>query len=503
MNNIFKNVGSAKPKRSQFNLSYDKKGTCDMGQLIPVQCDMVIPGDFWDIGVQALLRMQPLVAPVMHEIDVSFHSFFVPYRLCDDDFEDAITGGDLGTSSAVFPTWSPSDVTEGSLWDFLGFPIGVTPDADNRPLDFPRIAYNMIYNEFYRDQNLITEVALTNEDILLRAWEKDYFTSALPWQQKGTAPSVPLEGTGFADFTNVIDGTGSSIELRLNPTTDLMGTVGATTYDADFIAAFNKNEIDFSSAGTFNISDLRLMYSIQAWMERNARAGSRYVEFLYSHFSIAPRDERLDIPEYIGGSKQPVIVTEVLQTESSDAATPQGTMAGHGITGLQGNIGKYRVTEFGLIMTIMSIMPKPVYMQGMDRQWRLYTKYDFPFPEFTNLSEQAIQRAEIYLDGNKTNNETVFGYQGRFDEHRVKRSMVVSGMRPNAATPYDYWHCGMWFAAAPSLNQTFIECDGTDAAGFIKDIFAVPSEPGFIFHVGNAITASRPLPFIATPGLLA
>lgn len=482
--NVYSHVGGLNPRRSAFDLSYEKKLTCDMAQLIPVMCDEVVPGDFFQIGNQAVVRFQPLVAPILHEINMYVHYFFVPYRVLWDDWEDYISGGVDGQFSDPIPEWEPTSTVEGTLWDYFGFPVGVNPDGAY-PIDFPRRAYNLVYNEYYRDENLQTEVALTNETILNRAWEKDYFTTALPWQQRGTAPALPIAGSTSAVFLQTA-GTGSVINL------------GGDDIDNRVIAAskviLDNNNVDLSTATTFDIADLRLAFQIQKWMERNARAGVRYTEFLKAHFGVAPRDERLQRPEYIGGSKSPCIISEVLQTSSTDATSAQGNLAGHGITISDAYCGKYHATEFGLIIGIMSIMPRSAYSQGIDKQWLRKTKYDFFFPEFANLSEQAILNAEICATADPLHNADIFGYQGRYDEMRTKNSQIVSGMR----TTFDYWHLGRQFdlLSPPVLNADFIKCTPR------KDIFAVPSEPGLIVNFANIIKAFRPLPYMAVPGLI-
>lgn len=475
-----------------------------MAQLIPVMCDEVVPGDFFEMGNEAVIRFQPLVAPVLHEINMYVHYFFVPYRLLwdnatPDNWETFISGGIDGDELPTIPTWEPTDTTEGSLWDYMGFPTGIDPDGAY-PIDFPRRAYNLVYNEFYRDETLVNEVALTNELILSRAWEKDYFTSALTAQQRGTAPALPISGSSFADFTNAVGGTqgyGDSISLILDQTgTPAHNTIQtqAGYYNANVLAALNKNEVDLSSATTFDIADLRLAFQIQKWMERNARAGVRYTEFLKAHFGVSPNDDRLQRPEYIGGSKSPVIISEVLQTSSTDVTSPQGNLAGHGLTISQAYCGKYHAKEFGLIIGIMSVMPRSAYSQGINKQWLKATKYDFYFPEFANLSEQAITNAEICASAAAAHNTGIFGYQGRYDELRTKQNQICGQMR----TSYDYWHLGRQFnpALPPALNGTFITCDPR------KDIFAVPTEPGLIVSFGNIIKAFRPVPLSAEPGLL-
>ena len=493
--NQFNLTGINHPGRSVFDLSYRKKLTCDMGQLIPVMCDEVVPGDHFKISTEMLIRFQPMVAPIMHEVNAFVHYFFVPYRLLWSSWEDWITGGADGQFSGTLPRWTPTNNAVGSLWDYLGFPTGVNPTGA-LPIDFPRSAYNFIYNEYYRDENLIAEVALTNENILKRAWEKDYFTSALPWQQRGIAPALPISGTTSAVWAAANFGAASG--MTQNP--NFIGVPSAAsnqilaydaTQQAKLSAVFNNNTVNLSSATTFNVADLRLAFQIQRWMERNARAGARYTEFLNAHFGVSPRDDRLQRPEYIGGMRSPVVVSEVLKT-SSDGSTPQANMAGHGITGDRQYAGDYKATEFGLIMGIMSIMPRSAYQQGIDRQWLRSTKYDFYFPEFANLSEQAIQRAEIYATGVQAENQTVFGYQGRYDEMRVKRDLVCGQMRSTFA----YWHLGRIFGSAPLLNKSFVECVPD------KRIFAVQTDPGLIVHVGNIIRATRPLPIMSQPGMI-
>jgi hypothetical protein len=461
-----------------------------MGQLIPVMVDEVVPGDIFKIGNQSVIRMQPLVAPVLHEINAYVHYFFVPYRLLWDNWEDFITGGVDGTDSHTLPRWSPPETTYigvGSLWDYLGFVPGVVPTETSSPLAFPRTAYNLIYNEYYRDENLQSEVVLTNGLLLNRNWEKDYFTSSLPWQQRGIAPALPISGIGHATWP-AVSTAGTPFDLK--------AVYGAGTnwqpYNPPTKSFLENNSIDLSTATTFNVADLRLAFQIQKWMERNARVGARYTESLQAHFGVSPRDDRLQRPEYIGGSKTPVIVSEVLQTSSTDATSPQGNMAGHGVSVASTFCGKYRATEHGLIMGIMSIMPRSMYQQGFDRSWLRRSRYDFYFPEFANLSEQAVYNCEIYATNNETANKSIFGYQGRYDEMRTKRNMVCGQMRD----VFDYWHLGRIFASAPALNSDFVKCVPD------KRIFAAPSEPGFIVQFANLIKAWRPMPIQSDPGLI-
>lgn len=513
---VFSRTGTLNPGRSVFNLSYEKKFTCDMGQLIPVMCDEVVPGDVFKIGNQFVIRMQPLVAPVLHEIDVTVHYFFVPYRILWEDWESFITGGEDGDDASVMPIWDPGvgKTAVGSLWDYLGFPTAATDPIGAYPLDFVRRAYARIFNEYYRPQEIMAEVAETNEDILYRAWRKDYFTAALLEQQRGTAPSLPVSGSTSAVWAgSIANGTiaypavTNANSATLNRSTDDShpydaGTKTALEHGTVTIpqASLNANTVDLSSATTFDVAELRLAIQMQRILERNNRAGARYVEWLNAHFGVHPRDDRLQRPEYIGGSKSPVIISEVLQTSKTDTvapASPQGNLAGHGIAANRQFCGSYRSSEFGLIMGIMSIMPAPVYNQGINRQWNSgckSTKWDFYMPELAHLSEQAILRSEIYATNVHVDNDTIFGYAGRYDEMRYKPNMVVGEM----ASTFDYWHLARQFAAAPELNSTFIMTSSTSPR---KDIFAAPTVPGFLVSFGNVIKAIRPIPIMSNPGL--
>nr|WAE43508.1 MAG: major capsid protein [Microviridae sp.] len=497
--NVFESVGSLAPGRSVFDLSFDVKTMFDMGQLIPIMCEEMVPGDRFDIGNEVVVRFQPLVSPVLHEINAYIHYFFVPYRLLWEDWENFITGGIDGAFAGVLPRWTPVNNAVGSLWDYFGFPTGVVP-AGALPMQFPMNAYNLIYNKYYKDETLVVDQLLTNENILIRAWEKDYFTSALPWQQRGTAPALPISGTSHALWDPTFFVTGgpiSPVNLQMDTTPDnrLHVTGGGAQAEINARNMFDGNDVDLGMATTFNVADLRLAFQIQKWMERNARAGARYTEFLKAHFGVSPRDDRLQRPEYIGGSRSPVIVSEVLQTSATGldgGTTPQGTMAGHGMTVDKNYVAKYHAEEYGLVMGIMSVMPRTAYSQGINRQWLRQTKYDFYSPEFANLSEQAVIEAELYASALSVDNNRIFGYQGRYDEMRFKPNLYTGEMR----TTFNYWHLGRIFGSAPLLNQSFIECVPD------KRIFAVTTEPGLIVSVGNKIKAIRPLPATSEPGLI-
>lgn len=584
MKGIHQKVRSIKPRLSAFDLSYAKLFTCEMGQLIPVMCEECIPGDVWKIANNTLIRMQPMVAPIIHDIDMFVHVFFVPYRLlfagpdtgdaAGQTWERFITGGEKagipgtpgygndGLADVSLPRWQPSIPLGGSLkhslWDYMGFPTDViSSGVALNPLDFPRRAYNFIYNNYYLDQVHQEPVSLTNENVLLRNWQKDYFTSSLPDRQKGVAPGFGVTGTGNIEFNaNFSPGSWGIPVIRLpsvspgssplplltggNVAGSVVGLYGHSNnaplaqvtssnmnwssseqLSDQFIAAFGK-------AGTQNfytdlarglriqsgslvmnadVSDFRLAFAIQRWMERNMRAGSRYFELLRSRWGVSPRDERLDRPEYIGGCRTPIVISEVLQTSETTGYHPDevlGGMAGHGISGSSQYCGTYHVKEYGLIMGIMSIMPKPSYSQGIDKNWLRESRYDFPFPEFVNLSEQAVLQGEIYWKGVPDDRNPI-SYQARYDELRINRSVYCGDMRDTL----DYWHLGRKFQNAPMINGEFIKCKPEET----RHIFAVQTiinpdtgleepVPGLIVNCGNIIRAIRPIPYMAEPGLI-
>ncbi len=502
VNSHFQKVDQLRPKRSLFDLSYTKMFNCEMGQLIPVMCDEAVPGDIFKIANDTVIRFAPMLAPIIHQVDMSVHYFFVPYRVLWDDWEGFIT---QTNANVVLPKWKPTKKSKFSLWDYFGFPVDKdfsTPTV----LDFPRMAYNFIYNEYYRQQDIVDEIALTNEDILYRSWAKDYFTSALSARQRGPAPKINL-GTS-AKFFAKDPGDASRVTYNLDKFRVTHSQAYSSTYEDAvvteiktagghpvpsklFTAMLNNNKV----SAFFDVSDLRRVLAVQRWLERNMRAGTRYTEFLRSHYGVAPRDERLDRPEYIGGVKSPVVISEVLQTSQSDNTTKQpiGKMAGHGLGVMSNMAGVSRVYEHGLIMGIFSVMPSPSYSQGVNRQWTRESVYDFYFREFANLSEQPIKNSEIYLQGDSDDNG-IFGYAGRYDEMRVKNDMYVADMRDTL----NYWHMGRVFANAPSLNKEFLECKPSKR-GFS---FQTDSIPSLIVSSRNKIKAVRPMPSVNIPSIL-
>lgn len=551
----FTQIKALRPGRSVFNLNYEKKFDCDMGKLIPVACEEMVPGDTFKISNECVIRFQPLVAPILHEVNCYVHYFFVPTRLICEDWENFITGGVDGDDATILPRFGyDSDQLESaeavgphSLYDYFGFPVisksgggytypgedtvEGTPAYNYRPLAFPWRGYAKIYNEYYRDETLQEEVDLDNVKVLNRNWTKDYFTSALPFPQRGQTLALPIVGSTSAVWDNSIDaisyfGTfsnsigenklytsslSSSPDASIKVNRSNQATSGYPYFSSIGKDRLNNNIVDLGQTSSVSINKLREAFQIQKWMERNARGGVRYQEFLLSHFGVSATDQRLQRPEYIGGSKSPILVSEVVQTAQGTSgsigpATPIGRLAGKAITADRNYIGSYTASEFGYLYAIMSVMPKPSYQNGVAKQWLRSSRYDFYFPEFSHLGEQPVMEEEIYAlpgdstytptEGDPIGNATIFGYQARYNEMRMNQNMVCGNLR----NTLDYWHCGRQFDTPPSLNSDFITCDASHDD--LKRIFEVETEPGLIVNFANIITGIRPIPKFGEPGLI-
>lgn len=472
---IFTKVKLTKPKKSAINLSHERKFSCNMGELVPILCQEVLPGDSFQLRLEQLVRFQALKSPMMHRVDVQTHFFFVPNRLIWNNWEEFITGGENGVSTPVFPTISvrPSSTNFdkiGGLPDYMGFPSQNKRSELIKVSQLPFRAYQLIYNEYYRDQNLTSPVSIPKgsgglyDDTLdgkaitqlrKRAWRKDYFTSALPWAQRGPSSAIPFSQTmpvsadGRAMKLGQNDGSGNYQvrPLQQTGTTDLSneplyaGDIGGTT-----------------------INELRRATQLQRWLEKNARGGGRYIEQILSHFGVFSDDARLQRPEYIGGGKSPVVLSEVLQQSQTSETSPQGNMAGHGVSAGSSPFFKKYFKEHGLIIGIMSVVPEPAYMQGLPKLFTKTDKFDYFFPDFQHLGEQPIQRGEIYLTGTEDDKLT-FGYTPRYAEYRYIPSTVHGDMR----TSLKFWHMANDYGTAPNLNLSFVECDPTHRVFAVED----------------------------------
>lgn len=501
-----------RPSNNVFDLTHDVKMSGKMGNLIPTLALECVPGDKFHLGTESMLRFAPLLAPVMHRIDIAMHYFFVPNRLTWENWETFITGGEDGILPNP-PYINLDSSTSGPQRKFLDY-FGIPPwDASSTTLTrvsaLPMAAYNLIYNEYYRDQNLIEEINYQLSDganvladfttMQKRAFEHDYFTASLPFAQKGAAVDIPL---GVVTLKDTWISEGQPRFVRPDGSTLLSGTADNLKQnsilgpsDDVFIQQDVVDEaLAYDPTGTLEvgpttINDLRRAFKLQEWLEKNARGGTRYTEAIYSHFGVKSPDARLQRPEYITGTKAPVIISEVLNTTGTDDA-PQGDMAGHAIGVTSGKTGSYYCQEHGYIIGILSVMPRTAYQQGIPKHYLKRDYLDYFFPSFAHLGEQEVQNQELYAYQNDA--EATFGYVPRYAEYKYLPSRVAGDFR----TTLNFWHLGRIFDTQPALNKDFIECNDVD----FNRIFAVQDDTDTLWmHILHKIKAIRPMPKFGTP----
>lgn len=486
------------PKRSKFSLSHYRLFSCDMGELVPCGLVEVLPGDTFQHATSILTRCSPLLAPVMHPVEVKVHHWFVPHRLVWEDFENFITGGPDGNDASVFPTItlaSPGNADTGELADYLGIPAGI----DGLEVSaLPFRAYAKIYNEYYRDQDLITELTIdetsgpdttTNTALQNVAWEKDYFTTARPWTQKGDEVTIPL--TGDAPIT----GFGSADQTPTSGPATAYETDGSasTSYANYWTATELRLEQDPSNTGYPNIradlsnviaasvGDLRLAFALERYKEMRARYGSRYVEYLRS-LGVRSSDARLQRPEYLGGGRQTIQFSEVLQTAptTDGDATGVADLKGHGIGALRSNRYRRFFEEHGYVISLLSVKPKTMYADALPRHWNRRTKTDFWQRELQAIGQQEVLNKEVYAAHGTP--DGVFGYQDRYDEYRRQESSVGGEFRGSSLY---HWHMARIFGSAPTLNQDFVQSDPT------KRVFQSTSTDGLWILANHSLQARR------------
>lgn len=566
-NALFQHQYTKAPKRSTFDLSHDFTFSCNMGQIVPILVQEALPGDTWRISAETLVRFQPLIAPVYQRFRVYRNYFFVPNRILWKNWEKFIDNSDADITTAM-PTIKLRAQNDyelygiGSLADYIGL-VPVVPDVENPENNHPSYdpatntdvnalpfaAYQKIYYEYFRDQNLIDgedtpipgmewfrpgeslpDGVLENNVPLgqrfqqlmllrIRAWKKDYFTSALTRAQKGDLVMIPM---AFQDVpvyspqgepmkfvrSDSYEPFGNSQDITTNAAGNVQfgssGVNAAINGDENDETAFGNIWADTSrlSAPDATINNLRVAFQVQKWLELNNIGGTRYVEFLQKHFGVAPRDERLQRPEYIGGDSQNVVISEVLQTTPTQEVGGEeegalGDFAGHAITAKVSPTRRYNVMEHGYIIGLMSVMPEALYWQGVQKFLWKKLPFDFAFPTFANLGEQEILKKELLYDFHDSPyvNQT-FGYTPRYAEYKFVNNRTAAEFR----TTLDFWHYGrrLFFGEGPgnvSLNKSFIEYSND------KRIFAVidQDEDEVLAHVAFRLYVTRPLPKYGTP----
>ena len=519
------NTPRADIPRSSFDRSHGYKSTFDIGDLIPFYCDEALPGDTFNLKVTAFARLATPIKPIMDNMFMETFFFSVPIRQVWENWEK-FNGEQVNPDDStdfVVPSMAVgNNLNAESIFDYMGIPVGSFGNDPGWQFNSLHLrAYNHIYNQWFRNENLIDSLPVDRSDgpdnildytIQKRAKRPDYFTSALPWPQKGDAVTVPLGDTApVTGLGGLNDGT--QIPTYGNPTgansfnnlqdNDVRWGSGSGLPTGDLGWTFTALEADLSQATGVSINDLRQSFQVQKILERDARGGTRYPEILKAHFGVTdPQMLVLQRPEFLGGGSAPININPVEQTSKTDDTgqpaddSPQGNLAAFGTVTLRNHGFTKSFTEHCLIIGIVNVRADLTYQQGLNRMWSRQTRFDYYWPALSHIGEQSILNQEIKLENDGEDLE-VFGYQERYAEYRYKPSLITGKFRSNFAQSLDVWHLSEEFANIPKLNQEFIE-DNTP----LDRCIAVPDEPHFLFDSYLQLTCARPMPLYGTPGLI-
>lgn len=510
----FSVVPSANIQRSVFNRSSGYKTTFDAGYLIPVFLDEALPGDTFHLKTSVLARLSTPVVPFMDNLRLDIQYFSVPYRLVWDNWQkfngEQKNPGD-STDFLIPQIKAPAGgFPVGSLADYFGVPTGV-PNISVSALPFR--AYNLIYNEWYRDENLINsaplplgdteETGLANFPLRKRAKRHDYFTSSLPWPQKGEGVNIPIGGYAPIDasgdfyFTNPETADVYPVSHRRYDDANLYGFYpdGGPVLSKNF--RYGGGLIaNLSRATAISINSLREAFQLQRLLERDARGGTRYIEIIRSHFGVISPDARVQRPEYLGSGSFDININPVLQNSATTDASPQGNLAAFGVSGGVNRGFSHSFVEHCFVIGLVSVRADLTYQQGIPRMFSRQTRFDFYWPALAHLGEQAVLNKEIYAQGN-TIDDNVFGYQERYAEYRYRPSQITGKLRSTVPQSLDVWHLAQRFDSLPSLNQEFIEENPP-----MSRVLAVQDEPQFILDAFFDLKCVRPMPVYSVPGLI-
>lgn len=510
-------VPKADINRSSFNRSHGLKTTFDVDKLVPIFVDEVLPGDTHKLNTNIFARLATPINPIMDNMYLDTFYFFVPMRLVWDNyakfFGEQTNPGD--STDYVIPTSAASiSNTSETILDYMGIPLVAGVPFNNLPLR----AYHLIYDEWFRDQNLQestgvvkgdTGTVITNPNyswysLHTRGKRHDYFTSCLPWAQKGDTVTLPVGDKAYVgiDSNDNTHLTAFNINGAGNQNWGFFVNANDGSTDQHEIRGFSTDEssklyADLSQATSASINDWRQAFQIQRFLEKDARGGTRYTEKVKAHFGVTSPDSRLQRPEYLGGGTTPVNIHPVAQQSSTDTTSPQGNLSAFG-TASENNSGFTKsFTEHGYIIGLANVRADLTYQQGLDKMWSRETQYDFFFPTFAHLGEQAVLNKEIFVSGNATTDNDVFGYQERYAEYKYKRSQLTGLFRSDASASLDAWHLSEDFANTPTLGDTFIKSNTP-----LDRAIAVPSEPHFIMDAYFNLTSIRPMPVFSPPGMI-